>query len=227
MSSLINKSSRVSTVLAAAVANSATVDLPYPAGTSQKSFNAGLKGPDSYVILNDNDKFTEAASKISMSFGASLITLTNSTGFTWPIGTKVELNVDQQDGNDVLFLTVPINLADVTSAADFVTDIRPGVFGKIESFDFVTGKAVTTGSKLASFNLEIDTTDLTGGVIALTSALATPMGKMIAGSAITGNNTLTPESTLSIESSAVTAFSEGNGFFLIRIRKTKAADGVL
>ncbi|MDI1263863.1 MAG: hypothetical protein PS018_11460 [bacterium] len=228
MSQLINRSGRTSITLGAAVANSATVDLAYPSGTSQKSFTAGLKGTGSYVMLNDNDKYLESDSKISMSFGASLITLTNSTGATWPIGTKVELNVDQQDGNDVIMLQIPVFLAAITGAGDVVTDIRPGVYGKIEYWEYVVTQPVTTGSKLATLNLEIDTTNVTGGTIALTSAAATPLGKAIAmGSDITANNTLTPESTLSVEAASVTAFAEGSGFLNIRIRKTKSADGVI
>lgn len=228
MTALINRGGRTSITLAAAVADAGTVDLSYPSGTSQKSFNAGLKGPGSYVMLNDNDKFTEAAAKISMSFGASLITLTNSTGFSWPVGTKVELFVDQQDGNDIVLIQAPIDLASIAGAGDVMTDIRPGVYGKIEYWEFVVTKPVTTAAKAATLNLEIDTTNVTGGTIALTSAAATPLGKVIAqGSDITGNNTLTPESTLSIEAASVTAFAEGQGFVNIRIRKTKSADGVI
>lgn len=227
MSQVINRSARTSIVLGAAVASAATVDLAYPAGTSQLSFNAGLKGAGSYVMLNDNDKFTEAAAKISMSFGASLITLTNVTGFTWPIGTKVELNVDQQDGNDVFLMQIPINLASITANGDVMTEIRPGVYGTVEYAEFVVTVPVTTAAKLASLNLEIDTTNVTGGVVALTSANATPLGKAIAGTDITALNTLVPESKLSIEASGVTAFAEGQGFLNIRIRKTKSADGVI
>lgn len=225
MTALINRGGRTSITLAAAVADAGTVDLSYPSGTSQKSFNAGLKGPGGYVMLNDNDKFTEAAAKISMSFGASLITLTNSTGFSWPVGTKVELFVDQQDGNDIVLMQVPIDLASIAGAGDVMTNIRPGVYGKIEYWEFVTTKPVTTAAKAATLNLEIDTTNVTGGTIALTSAAATPLGAVIAGADITGNNTLTPESTLSIEAASVTAFAEGQGFVNIRIRKTKSADG--
>ncbi len=116
-------------------------------------------------------------------------------------------------------MQIPIEHVAITAAGDVVTEIRPGVYGNIEYWEFVVVKPVTTGAKLASLNLEIDTTNVTGGVIALTSAAATPLGKAIAGTAITGANTLTPESKLSIEASAVTAFAEGSGFVNIRIRK--------
>ncbi|WP_035676035.1 hypothetical protein [Bradyrhizobium liaoningense] len=217
---LVNRTARVEAVLAAAVANAATFDIAYPAGTSQKTFNAGLAGPGSYVMLNDNEKWTEAAGKIAVSYGASLITVTNNSGYTWAAGTRVILGADIQDGNEILLMQIPVDLVSVVGAGDVMTDIRPGVYGTIEYWELVITKPVTTAAKAASFNLEIDTTNVTGGVIALTSANATPLGKSVPGAAITGANALTPESTLSIESSAVTAFAEGQGFFNIRIRKT-------
>lgn len=216
----VNRSARVEITLAAAVANAGTVDIAYPTGTSQASFSAGLGGTGAYVMLNDNDKWTEAAGKIALSYGASLITLTNNSGYTWVAGTRVLLNVDQQDGNDVLLLQIPVDLVAIAAAGDVVTEIRPGVYGTIEYVEFVITKPATTAAKAATLNLEIDTTNVTGGVIALTSANATPLGKALAGTAITALNTLTPDSKLSVEAATVTAFLEGTGFLNIRIRKT-------
>lgn len=207
-------------VLGTAVADSGTFTVGYPTGTSQLSFNAGLAGTGTYMVVNDNDKWTLAAAKMSVSYGASDITVTNSTGTTLAAGSKVAVMLDRQDGNDVVLLQIPVFLAAITVAGDVVTDIRPGVAGTLEYVEFVVTQPVTTAAKLATLNLEIDTTNVTGGTIALTSAAATPLGKVIAGSAITAGNTLVPESKLSIEAAAVTAFSEGSGFLNLRIRKT-------
>jgi hypothetical protein len=208
-------------VLAADVANSGTFTVAYPTGFTQDSFTAGLHGAGSYLMVNGNDKLTVAASKISLAFGASLITVTNSSGATLPAGTKFILNVDQADGNDVLFLTLPITLAAITGAGDVVTEIRPGVDGVIENVEFVVTSPVTTAAKAATLNLEIGTTDVTGGTIALTSAAATPLGKVITSAAApSAGNTLTKASKLSVEASSVTAFAEGTGYLVIRIRKT-------
>lgn len=215
----VDRSSRSEVVLAAPVINTGTFEVPYPTGTSQKSFNAGLAGAGAYVMLNDNDKWTEADAKIAVSYGASVITVTNQSTYTWPAGTKVAFNADQRDGNDIVLMQIPIDLVSIAAAGDVMTDIRPGVYGTIEYWEFVVTKPVTTAAKLATLNLEIDATNVTGGAIALTSAAATPLGKVIPGAAITAANVLTPESTLSIEASAVTAFSEGQGFVNIRIRK--------
>lgn len=118
----------------------------------------------------------------------------------------------------VEILSFPINLASITGAGDVVTNYTPGFAGEILSVDFVVTVAVTTGSKAADLNLEIGTTNVTGGVVALTSALATPVGKVIAGSAVTAANVFTATDTISVEAANVTAFSEGAGVLQVRVR---------
>lgn len=221
MAKVKNSFARVDTILSADVANNGTFTVGYPAGFNQNSFSGGLAGSAHYMIVNGNDKWTAGAAQMSLAFGAS-ITVTNKTGATLVAGSAVSIFVDQADGNNVILLTFAADLANIGAAGDVITDIRPGVAGKIEYFAFVMDKPVTTASKLASFNLEIGTTDLTGGVIALTSALATPRGKVIASTDITGNNAIGAGDVLSIEASAVTAFSEGTGTFVIRIRRDQS-----
>ncbi len=216
-----NAGASAEVILSAAVADSGTFDVAYPTGYTQSDFNAGLAGTGSYVILNDNDKWTAAAGDVSYSFGASNITVTNSSGVSWSAGSKVNLFFDIVDGNDIVTLSFPVILSKV-SAADVVTDFRPGIDGTIEHWSFTVTDPVTTAAKLATLNMEIGTTDVTGGALALTSAAATPLGKVIAGAAITGANTLTKASKLSIEASSVTAFVEGQGVLHIRIRKAAA-----
>jgi hypothetical protein len=104
------------------------------------------------------------------------------------------------------------------AAGDMLTNYVPGYNFKIESVDWREGKPVTTAAKLATINIEINTTDLTGGVVALTSATCTPAGVAVAGSAITAGNIGGPTDSFSIEASAVTAFVEGDGWLLIKIR---------
>lgn len=205
--------------LASAVADDGTVAVGYPSGTSQADFNAGLAS-GGYVILNGNDRLEVADPGISITYGASDITITNLSGYSWAAGTKLTLQLEQSNTDaDTVQLHFPVNLAAVTAAGDVLTEYRPGVAGTIEYFAFVVTQPVTTAAKLASFNLEIGTTNVTGGVIALTSAAATPLGKVIESTAITGANTLTPASKLSIEAASVTAFAEGQGYFVVRIRK--------
>lgn len=213
------KFATASLVLASAVADDGTFTVAYPSGTSQLSFNAGLEASGHYAILNFNDKYENADPGISVSFGSSDITVTNRSGASWAAGTQVDMFFDMVEDDEVVFLSFPIKLSKV-SAADVVTDFRPGIAGTIEFVQFVVTDPVTTAAKAATLNLEIGTTDVTGGTVALTSAACTPLGKVIAGAAITGGNTLTRESKLSVEASSVTAFAEGEGVLSIRVRKT-------
>lgn len=215
-----NRFARVSTVLVSAVADAGTFTVAYPTGFSQNDFTNGLGASGGhYAIVNGNDRWAQADSKMAVTtYGASTITITNNSGVTWAAGSTVDIYIDIQDGNNVLTLAFPVELASITTAQDVVTDFYPGVDGYIESLTWVQNKVVTTGSKLASLNAEIGTTNLTGGVIALTSAACTPMGAVIQGTAITANNRLTKKDPISIEAASVTAFAEGNGTVYVRIR---------
>ena len=119
-------------------------------------------------------------------------------------------------------VSIPIKLAKITGAGDVLTGYTPGFAGKILSAAFAVTDPVTTGAKAASLNLEINATDVTGGVIALTSANSTPLGAVVAGSAITAANAFDANDTISIEASAVTAFAEGEGVLLLTIERTIA-----
>lgn len=216
----VDKFAVAEVTLGSAVANSGTFDVPYPSGTSQNSFNAGLNGSNISMWVNNNDKYD--STKFSLSFGASVITVTNSTGASLPAGSVIRLNLDQVDGNDVAILAFPVELASITGTQDVVTDFRPGFDGTIEDVSFAVDKPVTTGSKLATLTPAIGGVSTTGGAVALTSAGATPMGKVIQGSAVTAANVFTRDSKLSIKATSVTAFAEGNGTLYVRCRRAVA-----
>jgi hypothetical protein len=117
----------------------------------------------------------------------------------------------------IQLIALPINLASLTNA-DVLTNYTPGFAGEILSVDFVVETPVTTAAKAATLNVEINTTDITGGVVSLTSANATPLGKVIAGTAVTANNVFDNNDTISVEATGVTAFSEGRGVLQIKVR---------
>jgi hypothetical protein len=222
MASLVNAFTSIAGVLVSAVADSGTFTIPYPSGKSQQSFDTGLSDPALCYILLDGDR-VNGPTGVSLAFGASLITVTNGSGRSWPAGTEYILNIDEKDGNNVEILTFPIPLAAITGNGDVVTEVRPGIDGVIEYVEWVQTRPVTTASRLATLNLEIGTTNVTGGTVALTSAACTPLGKVIPNTANpSANNRLTKESLLSIEASSVTAFAEGEGYLLVRVRKTES-----
>lgn len=120
--------------------------------------------------------------------------------------------------SEPIFLTFPVTLASIANG-DLLTNFTPGFAGDIVGFDFVTAVPASTSAKLSTINLEIGTTDVTGGVISLTTVAANTVGKIAAGTAITAANSFADDSTISIEASATTAFVEGSGAFIVKCRK--------
>lgn len=105
-------------------------------------------------------------------------------------------------------------LADIANG-DLLTEWVPGFAGTITEILAHVQKPVTTADKAATLNAEIETTNLSGGVLALTSANCTPKGAQVAGTEITGNNAFTATQKISVEASSVTAFEEGAIWLMI------------
>lgn len=118
-----------------------------------------------------------------------------------------------------------VNLATLTDA-DQVTAWIPGHKGRIIATRFITHIPVTTGSKASTLNWEIGTVNVTGGTIALTSAAATPRGKVIEGAAITALNSFDADDTISLEATSTTAFSEGTGWLDLELINDDTVDAL-
>lgn len=129
-----------------------------------------------------------------------------------------EVEFDFNDPEQLIIVEHPILLVNV-SAADVLSAWTPGFFGRLKKLDWITGTPVTTGSKLATFSAKIGSTAVTGGAVALTSATATPLGHVVAGSAITAANAFGPTDTISLVAASVTAFAEGAGTLVAVIGK--------
>ena len=214
-----NGSYTVEATLASAVADDGTFTVGYPTGTTTETFSTGnYKAGSGKVVVNDTDSWSDADPGIEVTtFGASTITLTNRTGATLAAGAKVRVGLLTWQGapRDIV---IPFATMVTLANGDLVTDLVPGIAGYITHVEWVQGKAVTTGSKLATINVEIGTTNLTGGVVSLTSALCTPLGTIIAGTRVTANNRIERNSKVSVEASSVTAFVEGDGYLRIKVQ---------
>ena len=126
---------------------------------------------------------------------------------------------------DRSILSIPIKLKNLANG-DVVTEYIPGFAGLIEKVSFVVTDKATTADKTAKLNLEIETTNVTGGEITLSSAAggnALTMGKVADGTAITAANVFTETQKISVEASSVTAFVEGEGVLLIVLKHATAA----
>lgn len=107
---------------------------------------------------------------------------------------------------------------------DLLTEYVPGYAFKIVKFDARCAKTVSTGGKAASLNLEIGSTNLTGGAIALSGTYA--LGAAQAGTAVTAGNTGSATDSFSIEASGVTAFTEGAFWLIIEIQNLDERDAI-
>lgn len=107
---------------------------------------------------------------------------------------------------------------------DLLTTYVPGYRFKILKFDARCAKVVSTGAKASTLNLEIGTTNLTGGVISLAGTYA--IGAAQAGTAVTANNVGTATDSFSIEASSTTTFIEGAFWLIVSIQNMDSADAV-
>jgi hypothetical protein len=76
-------------VLAAAVADAGTVVINYPAGYTRGDF---IPGVNHKLVMNQAE--LKAPNKITLSFGASSVTITNKTGATWPAASPYVLQLE-------------------------------------------------------------------------------------------------------------------------------------
>jgi hypothetical protein len=111
-----------------------------------------------------------------------------------------------------------------TTAGDIVTGYTPGYRFKLLSFDFVTDLVGAGAGASAPCNLEIGTTNVTGGVCTVTLASTDTIGKVTAGTAITALNTGSATDTISLEKATSVVFTAGAGYFLVTIQNMDTAD---
>ena len=106
-----------------------------------------------------------------------------------------------------------------TSAIDLLTGFTPGHAFKLVSFAFVTTVAGTGTSASQTFNLEIGSTNVTGGSLNLLLADTDTIGKIKTATAITAANIGTATDTISLEMAASgTVFTAGAGYFTITLQ---------
>lgn len=124
-------------------------------------------------------------------------------------------------GEDVAGATVlsfPVNLATIPAGAgDVVTNFTLQGHGRITQVVAVVNEVGAGAGATRAFNLEINTTNLTGGVVTLTLANTATVGAAIVGTAVAGANEFNDGDTLSIEVAAGTVFTGGRVAFLVTV----------
>lgn len=112
-----------------------------------------------------------------------------------------------QEGCHTMHL-LSVDAADIADG-DLVTTVAMPFAGRILKVYCVVEKAITTTGKSTDINLEIGTTNLTGGVVDLNSASGRALGYYVAGTAITAANSFKNGDTISVEAANTTSFIEG------------------
>lgn len=132
----------------------------------------------------------------------------------------VPTNFGMGTGAGYYSIQIPLALASMTTAAaDLMTGFTPGHAGKIVKMEFVTTTLGTGASASQVLNLEIGSTNVTGGVLTLLLADTTPLGKITAATAITAGNEFTATDTISLEVAASgTVFTAGAGAVIITLQ---------
>lgn len=175
---------------------------------AQKFVNLGMAFPLATVV---GDAIADATSDNPAV--AALVALTNSTGGTTSDTLAATVGI----------VTVAIpqaNLASMTTAAaDLLTNYTPGYAFELLALSFITTTIGAGASASQVINLEIGTTNVTGGVLTILLADTDTLGKKKDATAITAANVGTAADTISIEVAATgTAFSAGSGYFLLKLR---------
>lgn len=83
---------KVLDTLASDVANGQTVDMAYPSGTSAADFSPSGRHT---VLIDGSDYYFSHRGECSLSFGGSVITITNTSGDTWSSGQAIRIGLDQ------------------------------------------------------------------------------------------------------------------------------------
>ena len=119
--------------------------------------------------------------------------------------------------NQQIQVYVPLTALD---DAEVLTDFVPGFAGIISEIGVVIGAPVTTADKDGSVKCQIGAVDVTDGAVDLTSANATPRGKILK-STPSAANVFGAADTISIVApAAVAAFAEGDAMIYLVLQRT-------
>ena len=121
---------------------------------------------------------------------------------------------------DYYEVTIPVFAASAIANADELTDWIPGHNFEILGIDFVCVTAITTGSKTATIKPYIDTVVVPGTA----TAVAGTKAKGVVSTAFRCDPTTrlygSATSKVKLTASAVTAFTEGAGYWVVYMHNT-------
>lgn len=136
----------VRTQLASAVADAGTFTVSYPEGRDAGSY---LSSGDHEVVSHGYGALTVLAGTLSVSFGASEITLTNNGGVTLAAGTDVIVQLDRfGDDGDVVSAETVANAGKMQAGVPYVINL--GAPDTADADGAVASQACTAAGGLAT-----------------------------------------------------------------------------
>lgn len=108
----------VRAALAADVAVNGTFTVPYPSGYTQATLTGSIGGQ---VRVNDNDVFKQGIGA-QFAFGASSITITNTSPIIWPLGAYLRIGFDTTSRNGSYSLTLGTERNQAASATSLSSE---------------------------------------------------------------------------------------------------------
>ena len=130
--------------------------------------------------------------------------------------TPYAVSVNIGSSPDVVPVSIPVFAASAIANADELTDYIPGFNFEIVGVDFVCVTPITTAAKTATITPYIDAVAVPGCTLVVAGTKA--KGVVTYGSAPTAKVYGGPTSKIKLTASAVTAFVEGAGYLVLKIR---------
>jgi hypothetical protein len=178
---------------------------------------AAIDGSSAWVAMGleaaiDNTTLTAFEASLASTStpgGASLVGIFDTAGYY--AATTVEAALAEVKTTSQSVISVPIPAYSAIANSGVLLRLTPGYAGRILGMHVQATTAVTTGSKLATLTPAIAGTNVTGGVVSMTSAGQNAIGAVQNGTAVTALNTFTAAQEITVVASSVTAFVEGAG----------------
>jgi hypothetical protein len=180
-------------------------------GVSRAVYGAAVSGPGVALTNNVSGQLVTSTKRTDVIIGYSL-----EAGAAGEIHSVFLVNVPNNGVPVYTTVTIPLQLAAITASENVYT-FTPGFAGKIVSAQFAVTTPASTASKAATLGLAITGNAVAGGAVALTTATINALNDTIAGAAITAGNSFGATDTITVVSSSVTAFSEGQGNLILTL----------
>ena len=153
------------------------------------------------VYLTDNNTLTLTRPTLGTPVGYVTEWSSSTTCDVFIFGTAAQAAVDL-GGQGIQVLHLGHFMFGATADADLLTSYPAPYHASIEAFYYVTSTVFVGSGGTTLLNLEIGTTDVTGGVITCSTSVSGTLGTVISSTAITAANVVHAGDLISVEMSS-------------------------